>query len=207
MGAASLVELTKKAMADIIKAVSVNIERINPQQVEKFIGMLIEARRNGRKILVIGAGRSGLVGRAFAMRLMHLSFHVHVVGETITPALEKDDVLVAISGSGTTTLVVTAARIAKKVGAKVVAITSHPRSPLGKCADHVVVVYGRTKLAKKRDYFSRQILGVHEPLAPLGTIFEVATSVFLDALIVELMRKLGLTEKDMRARHATIEPP
>ncbi len=200
-------ELTKRAMADIIKAVSVNIERIDSKQVEKFVEMLVEARRTGKKILVIGAGRSGLVCRAFAMRLMHLTFQVHVVGETITPALEKDDVLVAVSGSGTTTLVVTAAKIAKKVGARVVAITSHPRSPLGRCADHVVVVYGRTKLARKRDYFSRQILGVHEPLAPLGTIFEVATSIFLDALIVELMNRLGLTEKDMRARHATIEPP
>lgn len=198
---------TRRAMAEIIREVSANIERINPEQVKRLIDMLVEAKRTGKKILVLGAGRSGLVGRAFAMRLMHLNFNVHVVGETITPALEKDDLLVTISGSGTTTLVVTAARIAKKVGARVVAITSHPRSPLGKCANHVVTVYGRTKLARKRDYFSRQILGVHEPLAPLGTIFEIAAAIFLDALIVELMDRLGLTEKDMKARHATIEPP
>lgn len=200
-------ELTKKAMAEIVKAVTANIERISPEQTRKLVDMLVEAKRTGKKILVLGAGRSGLVGRAFAMRLMHLNFNVHVVGETITPAVGKDDILLAISGSGTTTLVVTAARIAKKVGAKVIALTSHPKSPLGKCADHIMVIYGRTKLAEKRDYFSRQILGVHEPLAPLGTIFEVAAAIFLDALIVELMDRLGITEKEMKSRHATIEPP
>ncbi len=200
-------ELTKKAMAQIIKSVSANIERISPEQTVKLIDLLVEAKKTGRKILVLGAGRSGLVGKAFAMRLMHLSFNVHVVGETITPAVGKDDILFAISGSGTTTLVVTAARIAKRVGAKVVAVTSHPRSPLGKCADHIMVVHGRTKLAERRDYFSRQILGVHEPLAPLGTVFEIATAIFLDALIVELMHRLGISEQEMKSRHATIEPP
>ena len=201
------VKLTKKAMAQIIKAVAANIERISPEQTLKLIDMLVEAKKTGKKILVLGAGRSGLVGRAFAMRLMHLNFNVHVVGETVTPAVGRDDILFAISGSGTTTLVVTAARIAKRVGAKVVAITSHPRSPLGKCADHIMVVYGRTKLAERRDYFSRQILGVHEPLAPLGTVFEIAAAIFLDALIVELMHRLGISEQEMKSRHATIEPP
>jgi 6-phospho-3-hexuloisomerase len=139
------------------------------------------------------------------MRLMHLNFNVHVIGETITPAIGKGDILFAISGSGTTTLVVTAAKIAKKVGARIVALTSYQNSPLAKCSDHVVIVYGRTKLAERRDYFSRQILGVHEPLAPLGTIFEVAAAIFLDALIVELMNRLGLKEEDLKSRHATIE--
>ncbi len=198
-------EITKRAMAEIIKAVSASIEKIDPNQVRKLIDLLVNVKSRGKKILVLGAGRSGLVGRAFAMRLMHLNFNVHVVGETITPAVEKDDILFAISGSGTTTLVVTAAKIAKKVGAKIVALTSYPNSPLAKCSDHVVVVYGRTKLAERRDYFSRQILGVHEPLAPLGTIFEVAAAIFLDALIVELMSRLGLKEEDLKTRHATIE--
>ena len=111
----------------------------------------------------------------------------------------------AISGSGSTTTVVAAAKIAKKVGAKILAITSYPNSPLGRLSDHKIVILGRTKITGKKDYFSRQILGVHEPLAPLGTIFEASTSIFLDALIVELMHRLGKTEADLKKRHATIE--
>jgi len=104
-------------------------------------------------------------------------------------------------------MIVAAAKIAKEVGAQVLAITSYPDSPLGTLADLRVIIHGRTKLAEKKDYFSRQILGVHEPLAPLGTIFETASVIFLDSLIVELMHVLGKTEADMKRRHATIEPP
>lgn len=198
-------QIFKQTTDQILTALTKSLDRLDNGQVNKFIEILLDAKKNCRKILVVGAGRSILVGRAFAMRLMHISFDVHVVGETITPAVEKDDILLAISGSGSTTMVVTAAKIAKKVGAKVVAITTYPHSPLGKCADHVIVLLGRTKLAKKKDYFSRQILGVHEPLAPLGTLFEATAVIFLDGLIVELMHKLSLTEDDLKKRHATIE--
>jgi len=181
------------------------MKNISSGQVENVIKMLTSAKEQNKKIMIIGMGRSGLIGRAFAMRLMHLSFAVHVVGETITPALEADDILFAISGSGSTTFVVDAAEIAKKVGAKIIAITSFPDSILGKLADHIILIAGRIVTEREKDYFSRQILGVHEPLAPLGTLFEASTLVFLDSLIVELMVRLGKTESEMRTRHATVE--
>lgn len=55
-----------------------------------------------RHVVVAGEGRSGFMAKAFAMRLMHLGVPVHVVGETTTPALGSADLLVAVSGSGTT---------------------------------------------------------------------------------------------------------
>lgn len=188
---------------EIMKGVQSALKALDMDQVDKMVELLQESK--DRKIMIIGAGRSGLVGRGFAMRLMHLGFNIYVVGETITPALEKNDLLFVISGSGTTTFVVAAAEIAKQVGAKIVAVTSHPKSPVGKLADHVVVIKGRTELARKRDYFSRQILGVHEPLAPLGTLFEASSMVFLDGVVSELMYRLKETEEEMRKRHATIE--
>ncbi|MEM4576153.1 MAG: 6-phospho-3-hexuloisomerase [Candidatus Nezhaarchaeales archaeon] len=180
-------------------------DKLNKSEVDKMVGMLVEAWGWGKIILIVGAGRSGLVGRAFAMRLMHLGFRTYVVGETITPAIGPNDVLVAISGSGSTGIVVTAAEAAKKVGAKVIAITSFRDSPLAKLADHVVVLPGRTKTAVEQDYFSRQILGIHEPLAPLGTLFEIGTAVFLDSVVAELMYRLGKSEIEMKFRHAVIE--
>lgn len=193
------------ALTELSGFVNKLTEKIDRGQVEKMIGMLIEAWSWGKIVLVVGAGRSGLVGKAFAMRLMHLGFRTYVVGETITPGIGPNDLLVAISGSGTTGIVVAAAEAAKRVGAKVVAITSFQESPLAKIADHVVIVPGRAKISEEADYFSRQILGMHEPLAPLGTLFEVGTMVFLDSIIAELMHRLGKTEREMRARHAVIE--
>ena len=110
-----------------------------------------------------------------------------------------------ISGSGTTTIPVTTAEIAKKVEAKVLAITSYPDSPLGKITDQMVVISGRKQSVREDEYFSRQLLGEHESSAPLGTFFEDSCMIFLDGIIAELMKRLGTTEDDMRSKHAVIE--
>ncbi|NOZ58924.1 MAG: 6-phospho-3-hexuloisomerase [Euryarchaeota archaeon] len=194
-------EVLKEAMFSITKHVEQVAEELGEEEVEALIQSIISAK----KVFVYGAGRSGLVAKAFAMRLMHLGINVFVVGEIITPAIEKEDLLITISGSGETTSVVNAAKIAKNVGAKVALITTYPNSSLGRLADIVVVVKGRTKLKGEKDFVMRQIKGEHYPLAPLGTLFEIAVLIFLDAIIVELMVRLGKTEEEMRTRHATIE--
>ncbi len=198
-------EYVKATMKEIVAFIDKVIDMLKPEQVNTLIDSLIDVYRRGAKVLVMGAGRSGLVGKAFAMRLMHLGFNVYVLGETTTPSIGEGDLVVAISGSGRTRLIVTAAEAAKKVNAKIAAITSYPDSPLGQIADVVVEIPGRTKTAPDIDYFARQILGIHEPLAPLGTLFEDTALVFLDGVVVEIMHRLGKKEADLRARHANIE--
>ncbi|MFZ8794243.1 MAG: 6-phospho-3-hexuloisomerase [Acidilobaceae archaeon] len=194
-----------KAMREISLFVLKASEMVDLSQVDRLIDILLKAYNDRRKILVMGAGRSGLVGRAFAMRLLHLGFNSYVLGDTIVPSISRGDVAIAISGSGRTQLILTAAEAAKKVGATVVAITSYPDSPLGALADLVVRVPGRAKMSRVEDFFARQILGIHEPLAPLGTLFEDTTAIFLDGVIYALMKKLGVREEDMSLRHANIE--
>ncbi|RLE84333.1 MAG: 6-phospho-3-hexuloisomerase [Thermoprotei archaeon] len=197
----------QKAIIEISDHIKSITECLDYNSIEKVINVLIKAREKGRKILVVGAGRSGLVGKSFAMRLMHLGFNVYVVGETITPSVKEEDILIAISGSGRTQVVVTVAAAAKRMGAKIIAITSHPDSPLGRISDYMIRIPGRTKIAKEVDYFTRQVLGIYEPLAPLGTLFEDSTLVFFDGLVVELMQRLKITEADMKKRHANVEFP
>jgi len=194
-------EDTLKAMAEITEFLERLPSRLRKREVDMFVETLIGARR----VFVVGAGRSGLVGKAFAMRLMHLDFDVYVVGETITPALRPGDILIALSGSGETDLTVESARIAKKRGAKIIAITSYPNSSLARLANLVVTVPGRTKVAKTTRFMRRELAGEHASLAPLGTLFEIGTMVFLDSVIATLMRRLGKREEDLKARHATIE--
>lgn len=195
----------KAAADEIIECIKLSIEELNLNEVEKLIELLLKAK--DEKIFTVGMGRSGFVARSFALRLMNLGFNVYFLGETITPAAEKGDLLIAISGTGTTKMVLTASSAAKEIGAKVIAITSFPESPLGQLADLVVTVKGRTKagLPREEDYLARQIIGEREPLTPLGSIFENNCMVFLDSLIVELMHRLGRTEADLKRRHATLE--
>lgn len=194
-----------RAYLQISNFISNALSVLKLSQVERFIDTLVKAYYNSKKVLVMGAGRSGLVGRAFALRLKHLGYDVYVLGDTIVSPVREGDVVVAISGSGRTALIVTAAEAAKRTGAIVVAITSYIDSPLAKIADIVVEVPGRTKISEIEDYFARQVLGIHEPLAPLGTLFEDCSMVFLDSVIVELMVRLGKDEGELRSRHANIE--
>jgi 6-phospho-3-hexuloisomerase len=202
-----MVTYFKQAYLEIVNFILRALDSIRLEEIENFVKTIEEIYRANKKILVVGVGRSGLVGRAFAMRLRHLGARSYVVGETITPSVEEGDLLVAISGSGSTQVVVTAAETAKKMKAKVAAVTSYYDSPLGRLADIVVFVPGRTKLASMDDYFARQILGIHEPLSPLGTLFEDTAMVVLDAIIAELMKRLGKNESDLAKRHANIEVP
>lgn len=195
----------EEAVGEILKGISKVIRQIDPDQVEGVIQALLKSRSEDKRVLIVGAGRSGLVGRAFAMRLMHLGFNVYVLGETINPAVGEDDLVIVISGSGSTALPVTVAGIAKKLGVNVLAITSNPDSQLGRAADHIMRVPGRSTVALEEEYHSRQLLGEHESLTPMGTLFENSCMILLDSLIAELMGQLGMSEEEMRRRHAAIE--
>lgn len=194
-----------EASEEILRGVSRAINAIDPGQVETLLDTLLYTKMGGRKALILGAGRSGLVGRAFAMRLMHVGIDVYVMGETITPAIGEGDIVIIISGSGSGAMSTTAAHMAKRLGSLIFAVTSYPDSELAQISDHVIVVSGREAVAEESDYQSRQLLGEHESLAPMGTLFEDACMVFLDGLIAELMTRLEVSEASMMKKHSTIE--
>ena len=195
-------EIMKTSIRAILNNIETAQDFLDEETVNKFEDIII----NSENIFVTGAGRSGLAAKAFAMRLMHLGLSAYVVGETISPAINAEDCIVAISGSGETNTIVTAAKIAKNRGSKVLAVTSYPESTLGQLADGYLFVKGRTKKeVDDENYMKRQIHGNYTSLTPLGTAFELTTLVFLDAIVSELMEKMEQTESDLKARHTVLE--
>ncbi|MGZ7116391.1 MAG: 6-phospho-3-hexuloisomerase [Methanobacterium sp.] len=193
--------IINEAIDEIIDNVKDVSREVDGERINNMLDMLISANN----VFIIGLGRSGLVARAFAMRLMHLGISVYVVGETITPAINSNDCLLAISGSGETSFIISTAKISRKRNAKIIAVTSYEDSTLGKLSDLIIHVKGRTKIDAEKDYIKRQINGKHQPLAPLGTLFEVSTLIFLEGVIAELMNKMGKTEEDLKKRHTVLE--
>jgi 6-phospho-3-hexuloisomerase len=192
----------KTAIGEILNNIESATEFLDEEVMEEFKNTLTGSKH----VFVMGAGRSGLVAKAFAMRLVHLGISAYVVGETISPAIYKEDCILAISGSGETKTIVSAVDIAKNRGSKALALTSYPESSLGKLADCVMLVKGRTKVdIDDEDYIKRQIDGNYVSLTPLGTAFELTSLIFLDGLIPELMQKLGKTEDDLKNRHTVLE--
>lgn len=194
----------KNTTIGLLTLLTQNLSEVSEEGLETFMETL--ASHYDRKVLVVGAGRSLLVGKSFALRLLHLGYRVYVLGDTLVPSISKGDLVLAISGSGSTKLVVTAVEAAKHAGATIALVTSFPDSPVGKLSDVILKVRGRIVGKEEgRDYFSRQILGLHEPLAPLGTLFEDSCVILLDAMIPVLMGKLGVTEETLKQRHANVE--
>jgi len=194
--------LMKTAIEAILDNIESATDFINDDTIDEFLNILI----GSQNVFVIGAGRSGLVAKAFAMRLVHLGISAYVVGETISPAIFKEDCILAISGSGETKTIVSAVKIAKNRGSKALTLTSYPESTMGKLADCVMLVKGRTKLdIDDKDYIKRQIDGNYASLTPLGTAFELTSLIFLDGLIAELMHRMGKTETDLKYLHTVLE--
>ena len=140
------------------------------------------------RVFVCGAGRSGLMVKAFAMRLAQMGRTVYAVGEVVTPAIEAGDLLLVASASGETAGVVRAAQVAKRVGATVYALTAKPSSTRAELADAQILFPAPTK----NDAPTRAVM---------GTVFEQAVLLFCDAVVAELCTDAGA----MRARHANLE--
>ena len=91
--------------SDNLKKIITIVQKAVEGVAEEDTNQVIERVCQASSIFVFGAGRSGLVGKAFAMRLVHLGKTVHFVGDSTVPAITHQDVLVVISGSGKTSSV------------------------------------------------------------------------------------------------------
>ena len=103
---------------------------------------------NSRQVVVIGSGSSGTAVAHARARFMLLDlkaqictdFHFMLMAAAL---LTKDDVVLAVSNSGTTRETVETVRAARENGAKIVAITNNSLSPLSREADLVLATAAR----------------------------------------------------------------
>jgi 6-phospho-3-hexuloisomerase len=155
------------------------------ENTDKFVDYILQSK----KVFIYGVGRSGLIAKAFSIRLVQMGLEVYFIGETITPIVEEGHVVVIVSYTGETMSAIQTANIVRRVGAKVVAITANSGSKLAGASNLVILIHPPKDDDKKR-------------LAPLGTLFEDATLIYLDGIVAMLMEKLGQSEGAMRKRHA-----
>lgn len=165
--------------------------KVNEQQLAALARPLGDANR----VFVAGAGRSGLVLRMAAMRLMHLGLNVHVAGDTTTPAIRSGDLLLVASGSGTTSGVVKAAETATEAGARIAAFTTNPDSPLARLADALVII----PAAQKTDH------GSNVSRQYSGSLFEQVLFLATEALFQSLWDNADEPAEQLWLRHANLE--
>lgn len=167
------------------------LQHIDMDTVSAVVPLISEAKA----VYVAGAGRSGIMLKAAAMRFMHAGLQTYVVGETTTPAIQPGDVLLVASGSGTTQSVVSMGQKAKKAGATVILITIAEESPLAALADHRILV----PAAKKQDHggtFSKQYA---------GSLFEQSVLFITEAIFQTIWHQSGVTAEVLWQKHANLE--
>ncbi len=165
--------------------VTEGLGRIPRESIRQAVRLL----ENAPATFVYGAGRSGIIGRAFAMRLVQTGLTAYVIGESVTPIVRRGDCVFILSGRGESYSSIQAANIVRREGADLIVVTARRTSKLAHTAN-VLVPLEFPEDAEQRRY------------APLGTLFESASLRLTDALIAELLARRGETEESMRKRHA-----
>lgn len=178
----------------VLDAINHEISQVLAATDESQLDDAVPLFTKQRRIFVLGAGRSGLMAKAFAMRLMHIGYTPFVIGETITPSVQKGDLLLAVSGSGTTHSIVELAAKAHEQGVTVLALTSNGQSQLAQLADQTIVVPGATKNGD----------GI-KSIQLLSTLFDQSVHLVLDALCLKLARRDGTDNGAAKSRHSNME--
>lgn len=190
---APMTGMLSEALDQMLKELGGVFARLSPELAETLIREIDRAPR----IFGCAVGRSGFILRGFLMRLMHLGLTVFVVGETVTPRLKPDDLLIVISGSGETAQPREVLRRANAVGARTLALTACPGSAIGREARVTLHIPGTTKLTLAQEPASAQ--------CP-GSLFEQAAFLFLEGVVFILYKhRLGQNRSEMLARHADVE--
>jgi 6-phospho-3-hexuloisomerase len=186
---------TVEITLEILKELESVTKQIDPAQT----AALLDEIQTAHAVYVAGSGRSLLMIRTLAIRLMQFGLRVYVVGESVTPAIRPGDLLIIASGSGETGTLVTVANQAKKAGARLALITIFPDSTIGRLSDRVVCIPAATsKTARPNTVTSFQ---------PGANLFEQSLLLLCDALTLRLVEGVPLAETNARLMqaHANLE--
>ncbi|MEE4679560.1 KpsF/GutQ family sugar-phosphate isomerase [Pseudomonas alliivorans] len=143
------------------------------------------------RVVVVGMGKSGHIGNKIAATLASTgttSFFVHPAEASHGDMgmITRDDIILSLSNSGTTSEIVTLLPLIKRLGISMISLTGNPDSTLARAAD-----------------VNLNVSVLHEacPLNLAPTSSTTAALVMGDALAVALLEARGFTAEDFAFSH------
>jgi len=182
--AVALARRVLRIEADAVAALGARVG----EEFERAVEIILA--RHGR-VIVTGVGKSGHIGRKLAATLastgtpayfVHAAEAAHGDLGMITP----EDVVIALSNSGSSEELLTIVPLVKRQGARLIAMTGKPDSPLAREAD------------------AHLDAGVGEEACPLNLAPTASTTAALalgDALAVALLDARGFAAEDFARSH------
>lgn len=182
-----LIDSAQRTIRLEIEAVQELLPRINADFI-KACELILSCK--GR-VVVVGMGKSGHIGNKIAATLASTgttSFFVHPAEASHGDMgmITKDDIVLALSNSGSTAEIVTLLPLIKRLGIRLISMTGNPESPLAKAAE--VNLDARV---------SQEACPLN--LAPTSST--TASLVLGDALAIALLEARGFTAEDFAFSH------
>jgi arabinose-5-phosphate isomerase len=167
------------------------IDAMSDRLDDRFDRAVTLLRQCTGKVVVIGVGKSGLVGAKIAATLAStgtpaFALHAGDAAHGDLGMVHKNDVALVISNSGETEEVLAVLPALRRLGVPIVAMTGVLDSPLGQTSDLVLDT------------------GVAEEACPLGLAPTASTTAQIamgDALAVALLEERGFSERDFARVH------
>jgi arabinose-5-phosphate isomerase len=143
------------------------------------------------RVVVVGMGKSGHIGNKIAATLASTgttAFFVHPAEASHGDMgmITRDDIILALSNSGSTNEIVTLLPLIKRLGIQLISMTGNPDSPLAKAAEVNLNVHVEHEAC---------------PLNLAPTSSTTAALVMGDALAVALLEARGFTAEDFAFSH------
>jgi RpiR family transcriptional regulator, carbohydrate utilization regulator len=133
--------ILSKVFANSIQALEDTLAALDPVQYKDAVEAMVAAK----SLAFFGLGNAAVVAREAYHKFLRVGVSSHTAEDPdlqliiLSTHLARGDVLVAISYSGESKPIISAARVARDRGIRVLAITNFPRSSLAKMADLVLL--------------------------------------------------------------------
>jgi 6-phospho-3-hexuloisomerase len=178
----------------VLNEINECLSRVANQEIEYIIDNIL----NSRQIILVGAGRMGLMLQSFCARLNHLGFPAFMAGTIGCPRIGEEDMLLVASSSGETSTTREIALIAHKIGAKVITITANTTSTIARISSGYLYLQAPSSLTCEKG-------NVLKSLQPMKTLFEQSLFILLESMVLYLLERTGQSTEDLARRHANLE--
>lgn len=180
-----------KAGREVLTIEGQAVHNLALQLDERFAQAVELLDQTSSRVIVIGMGKSGLIGRKISATLSScgtpaLFIHPAEAGHGDLGMIIKKDIIIAISYSGETREIVDLLEFIKRIGVKLISITGNRDSRIARYSD--VALEARVEREA-------------EPSGLVPTASSTAALALGDALAITLMKKKGFNENDFAFVH------
>ena len=155
--------------------------------IDKYVSVLENALNDNKVIVGIGAGRMGYSLRSHIMRLSHIGYDAYFIGDTTTPRIDSNSIVIFNSSSGETPTNILYAQQASKAGSFIITVTSNKESTIANLSDLVV---------KTPSLESHQLM---------KTIYEQYSLILFDYVTELVVTNLKLNKNIITHNHSILE--